>query len=201
MAPIEVVDPELLPGQLQIPADWSKTFGRTAPLVVEIGCGGGRFIIGQAEAHPEWNFAAIERAGEYFRILKQRVVRRRLANMCVLRTDAADLIASCFPDECVATYHVYFPDPWPKKRHHKRRIFTADSCRHLRRTLARGGTLYFATDHADYYAVVAPLLREVLEVREHAGPWQDAPTGRTNYEIKYMREGRPIHRLVATRVL
>jgi tRNA (guanine-N7-)-methyltransferase len=199
LAVAEPLDPELTPGQLSVPVDWARVFGRAAPVVVEIGCGGGRFIISQAEAHPEWDFVAIERAHDYFKLLKQRAVKRRLANLRVLRTDGGDLVTSCFADRSVTTCHVYFPDPWPKKRHHKRRLFTDSFCAHLRRTLAPGGTLCFATDHEDYFAEILPRLRAVLEVSEHPGPWEDAPRGRTNYEIKYLKEGRPIFRLVARR--
>ena len=199
MAAPERLDPELLPGQLSLPADWTKVFGRAAPLVVEIGCGGGRFIVSQAQTHPDWNLLAIERANEYFKLLKERIAKRRLTNIRVMRTDAADLVAACFPDRCVSIYHVYFPDPWPKKRHRKRRLFTEAFCAELRRTLAPGGTLFFATDHPEYYREVLPLLRAVLDVTEHPEPWEDAPAGRTNYEIKYLRQGRPIYRLVARR--
>ena len=199
MAAPEPFDPELVPGQLRVPVLWARVFGRTAPVAVEIGCGGGRFIISQAEAHPDWDFIAVERAHEYFKLLRQRAAKRRLPNLRVLRTDGGDLVASCFADRSVTTYHVYFPDPWPKKRHHKRRLFTDSFCAHLRRTLVPGGTLFFATDHGDYCAEILPRLRAALEVVEHSGPWEDAPHGRTNYEIKYLKEGRAIFRLVARR--
>jgi tRNA (guanine-N7-)-methyltransferase len=188
LAAPEPFDPELVPGQLSVPVRWARVFGRTAPVVVEIGCGGGRFIISQAEAHPDRDFIAVERAHEYFKLLKQRAAKRRLANLRILRTDGGDLVSSCFADRSVTAYHVYFPDPWPKKRHHKRRLFTDSFCAQLRRTLVPGGTLFFATDHGDYYAEVLPRLRAALEVVEHPGPWEDAPQGRTNYEIKYLKD-------------
>jgi tRNA (guanine-N7-)-methyltransferase len=166
---------------------------------VEIGCGGGRTIIGIAVARPAENFLAVERAGEYYRVLRDRVTRRALSNMRISRLDADYLIARFFPDECVREYHVYFPDPWPKKRHHKRRLFTEQFCADLRRTLIPGGVLYFATDHQDYYQEILPRLQAVLAVREHPERWEDGPQGRTNYEVKYLREGRPIYRLVGTK--
>ncbi|MCY3021207.1 MAG: tRNA (guanosine(46)-N7)-methyltransferase TrmB [Planctomycetota bacterium] len=186
------------PAELGEPADWARVYGRPGPLIVEIGCGGGRTIIGMAVAHPEWNFLAIERAGEYYRTLRERVTKRGLANMRVTQLDAAYLINRFFPDASVREYHVYFPDPWPKKRHHKRRLFTEQFCADLRRTLIPGGVLYFATDHQDYYQEILPRLRAALSVQEHPEPWEDAPEGRTNYEVKYLREARPIYRLVGT---
>src|SRR5258708_30093204 len=74
------------------PADWSKVYGRSAPLVVEIGCGGGRTLIGMAEAHPEWNCMGIEQAGEYFKIFRERAQKRAMPNLRLSRIDAAYLI-------------------------------------------------------------------------------------------------------------
>jgi len=182
------------------PADWAAVFERAAPLVMEIGCGAGRTLIGMALQRPECNFLGLERAGEYYRELRARVDKRKLSNMRVARIDAAFLIQHYVADGAVSEYHIYFPDPWPKKRHHKRRLFNDAFCADLRRTLAPDGVLYFATDHQDYYAEILPRLRKVLAVTEHPEPWDDAPLGRTNFEVKYMKEGRPIYRLVGGRV-
>ncbi|MCZ7649367.1 MAG: tRNA (guanosine(46)-N7)-methyltransferase TrmB [Planctomycetota bacterium] len=189
-------DPQLVPGRLPLPLDWSEIFGRRAPLAVEIGSGGGRFIIGEAERKPDWNFVGIEPSGEYFYVMKERVAKRSLANLKLVRTDAVDLIASVFPDACVDHYHLYFPDPWPKKRHRKRRVIRPEFVAHVRRTLKPDGALYYATDHFDALEDALPVLREGLRVEEQSGPWPDAPEGRTNFEIKYIRQGRPIYRFV-----
>lgn len=194
--PADAYDPEIFPGQWPLPLSGEAVFGRRGPLVVEIGCGGGRFLIRQAELNPASNFLGLERAGEFFRLLKERVAKRRLPNMRVCRNDAADLLGTCLGEASVAVYHLYFPDPWPKKRHRKRRLLSPEFCAHLRRTLAPGGTLYFATDHAGYLEEALPNLRAALDVTEHPGPWEDAPEGRTNYEVKYLKVGRPIWRFV-----
>jgi tRNA (guanine-N7-)-methyltransferase len=182
---------------LPAPADWNAVFGRTAPLVVEIGCGGGRTIMALAGTHPEWNCMGIERCGEYYRIMSDRAERKQLANFRCARIDAAFLIRRYFQDATVAEYHIYFPDPWPKKRHLKRRLFNAEFCAQLQRTLAPGGTFWFATDYKDYYDEIRPLFSEYFAVEEHPQPWPDAPLGRTNFEVKYMLQGRPIYRLIA----
>ena len=187
------------PAAMSEPADWSAIFGRPGPLIVEIGCGGGRTLIGMAVARPQENFLAVERAGEYFRILRERVARRALRNVRVTQFEAEYLAGRLFPDECVREYHIYFPDPWPKRRHHKRRLFSEAFCAHLKRTLVPGGVLFLATDHLDYYREMLPRLQTVLSVREHPEPWEDAPQGRTNYEVKYLKAGRPIYRLVGTK--
>jgi tRNA (guanine-N7-)-methyltransferase len=175
--------------------EWKTIFGRACPVCVEIGCGGGRTLLGMALAHPERNFVGLEHTSEYFSILCERVTRRGLCNLRISRVDAALLLHYFIPDASVQEYHIYFPDPWPKKRHHKRRLFTEEFCADLRRTLISGGVLYLATDHAEYYTEILPRLRAVLAVTEHPGPWEDAPAGRTNYEVKYLREGRAIYRL------
>jgi tRNA (guanine-N7-)-methyltransferase len=192
-------DCEVPQAQLSTPADWSTVYGRQAPLVVEIGCGGGRTITGMATSHPEWNCMGIERAGEYYRLFRERASRRNLPNLKIARTDAAYLIDRFFADNSVFQYHIYFPDPWPKKRHHKRRIFSESFCASLRRTLQPGGTLFVASDHHDYYLELLPRLQAVLPMQEHPGPWEDAPEGRTNYEVKYIKQGRPIYRCLAVK--
>lgn len=190
---------ELIPARLGDRPDWGAVFGRPGPLVVEIGCGGGRTLLNLALARPERNYVGVEQAGDYYKVLRERVHRRGLPNLKTARLDAAYLLSRFFPDACVGEYHIYFPDPWPKKRHHKRRLFRPAFCSDLRRTLLPGGVLFFATDHRDYYEEILPLLRAVLRVEEHPQPWEDAPEGRTNFEVKYLKEGRPIYRLVATR--
>jgi tRNA (guanine-N7-)-methyltransferase len=185
------------PAELGEPADWGKVYGRPGPLIVEIGCGGGRTSIGMALARPSENVLAIERAGEYYRILRDRVTKRALPNLRVSQLEAEYLIARFFADACVREYHIYFPDPWPKKRHHKRRLFSETFCADIKRTLIPGGVLFLATDHIEYYQEILPRIQAVLPVQEHPEPWEDAPLGRTNYEVKYLREGRPIRRLVA----
>ncbi len=88
--------------QLGEPIDWTRIYGRGGPLVVEIGCGGGRTIIGMALAHPEWNCLGIEQSGEYYRILQERAQRRALPNLRVMRIDAAYLVNRFFGDASVA---------------------------------------------------------------------------------------------------
>jgi len=190
---------ELTPERLGDNPDWAGVFGRPGPLTVEIGCGGGRTIINMALEHPEWNCMGVELAGEYYRVLHERVGRRDVPNMRISRLDAAYLINRFFPEGCVQAYHIYFPDPWPKKRHHKRRLFSEAFCADLCRTLTTDGVLNFATDHLEYYTEILPRLRAAMDVTEHPAPWEDAPEGRTNYEVKYIKEGRPIYRLIGRR--
>ncbi len=176
---------------------WDRFFENSGPVEVEIGCGKGRFIINSAMAYPHINYIGIERALRYFRIMKERVVRRELANVRLLRDDAEYFVERFIPDGAVSAYHVYFPDPWPKKRHRKRRLFNPRFIEEIVRTLAAGGTLDFATDYVEYYEEILDLLEasgrlDALEVI----PERVRELGRdlTNFETKYTAEGRAIHR-------
>ena len=176
---------------------WDRFFDNGRPVEIEIGCGKGRFIINSAVAYPEINYIGIERALRYFRIMKERVVRRDLTNIRLLRDDAVYFVERFIPDGAVSAYHVYFPDPWPKKRHRKRRLFNARFLEEIIRTLATGGTLDFATDYVEYYEEILAL----LEVSEGLAALEETPervrelgSDLTNFETKYTAEGRAIHR-------
>lgn len=176
---------------------WDRFFDNGRPVEVEIGCGKGRFIINSAVAYPEINYIGIERALRYFRIMKERVVRRDLTNIRLLRDDAVYFVERFIPDGAVSAYHVYFPDPWPKKRHRKRRLFNARFLEEIIRTLATSGTLDFATDYVEYYEEILAL----LEVSNGLAALEDTPervrelgSDLTNFETKYTAEGRAIHR-------
>ena len=164
---------------------------------VEIGVGKGRYLLDRAAAEPEAAFLGIEVARKYQRILVRRARRRGLGNLAAIHGEALGVLATALPRRFAGAVHVYFPDPWPKARHHRRRLFDPDSLDLVLDLLAPDGALYFATDHVEYGEVVEEILRSSpdLDVRVHPGPW---PGGaRTNYEAKYEKEGRPIRRLVA----
>jgi len=169
------------------------------PWEVEIGFGKGHYLLARAAESPERRFLGIEVAGEYFRLVARRLERRRLGNVLLLGGEALALLATRLPSGFAARMHVYFPDPWPKKRHLRRRLLAPGSVDVVLGALAPGGCLEFATDHPDYGAVVRDLLagQPGVEVAELADGWPGGP--RTNYERKYVVEGRPIVRLVVWR--
>jgi tRNA (guanine-N7-)-methyltransferase len=162
----------------------------------ELGFGKGRFLLARAAAHPERRFLGVELAREYFRLAAGRLARRGLANVALLRGEALAILATALPRAFAAAIHVYFPDPWPKSRHHRRRLFSPASIDLLAGALASGGELCFATDHLDYGAEVRRLLAAYpgAELEEPDAGWPEGP--RTNYEAKYVAAGRPILRLV-----
>lgn len=169
-----------------------------SPWELEIGFGKGRHLLRRAAESPERRFLGIEVAGEYFRILVSRARKRRLGNLLAVRGEALYLLSAVLPREFARAVHVYHPDPWPKARHQKRRLFDPETVDLVLGALEPGGTLYFATDHLDYGDTVAAILASQpgLALRRHDAGWPGGP--RTNYEAKYVAEGRPILRLEVT---
>ena len=175
--------------------DWERTFGRLGPVEVEIGVGKGRFLLAAAAARPEVDLLGVEWANEYLRIAEERAAKRGLSNVRFVRADAREVVCRAIPDRSVSVYYVFYPDPWPKKRHHKRRFFQAASVDHLARTLVPGGSLHVATDHDEYWTVIETLLDShpfFVRLPEFGGEGfplpADAPL--TNFEAKYEVQGR-----------
>jgi len=185
--------PEDLDGKI----DFVRLFGRSAPIHIEIGTGRGTFILNQAKAHPLLNFLGIEWANKYYRYSVDRIGRWNLTNVRIIRTDAAAFVADFLPDDSVDCFHVYFPDPWPKKRHHKRRFFNNANTEHLLRCLKTAGRLRIATDHADYFEQIKNVIAAQADRVEKVDflPTEGADAGEwvgTNFERKYLKENRPI---------
>ena len=178
---------------VSVPLRWHEVFGRDVPTEVEIGSGKGRFLLELAAQHSERNFLAVERAGKYHALCCQRTVKRRLGNVRLLRTTAADLLFRLLGEGSVASLYVLFPDPWPKKRHHKRRLITPEVMAAVARILEPDGRLLIKTDHADYAAVIRSVLTNVpgLEPIDASLAFADLPL--SGFEHKYKVEGRPIH--------
>ena len=165
---------------------------------VEIGFGKGRYLVRRCQEDPGRRFLGIELAAEYSQMLVERARRRGLANWVALRGEALYLLSAVLPAGFAAAVHVYFPDPWPKSRHHKRRLFEPETVDLVLGLLRSGGRLLFATDFLEYGELVAEILESYpgLRVERRNRPWDEGP--RTNYEAKYELEGRPILRLEGT---
>jgi tRNA (guanine-N7-)-methyltransferase len=174
------------------PADLGTLFGRRAPVELEIGTGKGRFLLESAAAEPGRNWLGLEVEPEYCALVRLRAARRGLPNVKVEPLDGREFVIRRLPPASIAALHVYFPDPWPKKRHRKRRLFTPEFSAAAARAIAPGGLLRVASDHEDYWREIEGLLEaEPLLVRlapEETGPWSSG----TNYERKYAASGRPV---------
>ena len=145
-----------------------EVFGRMAPLVLEIGSGMGDTTVAIAKAHPQADFIAVEVHGPGVGALLNAIERERLGNLRVIRHDAVEVLEHMIGDGTLAAIHVFFPDPWPKKRHHKRRLVRPDVAALLARKLAPGGTLHAATDWTDYAEQMQAVLaaESLLEAAE-----------------------------------
>jgi tRNA (guanine-N7-)-methyltransferase len=179
--------------QVGIPLSWPELFGREAPTDVEIGSGKGKFLNELATLRPERNIVAVERSAKYHRLCCDRAARRGLENVRLIRTTGEDLLFRLLAASSVDTFYVLFSDPWPKKRHHKRRFFKPENVSAMQRALAPGGLLLVKSDHEDYSTVIeevlggAPGFIAVDPTRAFA----DLP--QTGFEKKYLVAGRRIH--------
>jgi len=186
--------------QVSVPLRWPELFGREAPTDVEIGSGKGKFLNELATANPERNILAVERSAKYHRLCCDRAARRGLTNIRLLRTTGEDLLLRLLDEASVANFYVLFPDPWPKKRHHKRRLFTTEIVAALSRALVVGGRLLVKSDHADYAEEIGNVLADAPGLRS-IDP-EDAFAGLpvTGFEHKYAIEDRKIHVFALARI-
>ncbi len=185
--------------------DFDRIFGRCAPVHIEVGSGRGTFLVNQAGAHPEVNLLGIEWARRYYRYAVDRIGRRRLSNVRLIRADVAVLISDNVSDNSVDCFHIYFPDPWPKRRHHKRRFFNDTNMTQLLRCLKSGGSIRLATDHAEYFEQIQAVISARGDILEPVDflPTAGADTGEwvgTNFERKYLRQQRPIYALAVRKI-
>jgi tRNA (guanine-N7-)-methyltransferase len=164
-------------------------FGRRAPIEIEIGAGKGEFIIERAAEFPARDFIAVELSATITRVLAVRCGRARLDNLRVVRMDARTLINLMLADASVSAFHIYYPDPWPKERHIKHRLFTPTLAAGLFRTLEPGAIAYVATDVRDYAAEIFPMMLAAGFVRAvEAAPGAE----RTGFARKYVAAGKPV---------
>jgi len=199
------IDPTLdLSGHLttlaELPHPWNAQaiFGRQAPLEVEVGSGKGLFLQSAAIAAPQRDFLGIEIAARYARFAAARLARLALTNAMVVHGDAQRLFDELLPDQSLAAVHVYFPDPWWKKRHHKRRVMNERFVRNVARTLAPSGTLHFWTDVRERFDATLELIRRETAL---AGPFPVAERAaqhdldyRTHFERRMRLSEKPIYR-------
>lgn len=171
------------------PPDLAGWFGRVAPLEVDLGSGDGGFLLRYAPQHPDHNFLAVERLLGRIRKLDRKAPRLGLTNLRALRVDAAYLVRYLLPADSVVAVHLYFPDPWPKKKHRARRLIQPGFVADLHRVLAPGGTVYLRTDDADYFA-------QMREVFGAAAGFAEVPTPPelravlTDFEEEFQAQGR-----------
>ncbi len=186
------VSARIFPDSWLVPIPLARYFPREQPLEVDVGCGKGRFLLARAAAHPDVNHLGLDRMLKRVRKVDRKIYSRGLDNVRLLRMEAYYAVTYLMPPAAVRTYYIFFPDPWPKKRHLFNRLFDARFLDAVHRTLAPGGALHFATDHEPYFEPVRDLLRADARFREIA-PFVLAPEERTDFELLFLPQ-KPIGR-------
>jgi tRNA (guanine-N7-)-methyltransferase len=184
-------------------ADWPAVFGNDRPVQIEIGSGRGTTLMLLAKLFDQHNFLGIEWAREFYNYAARRIAYWKIDNVRMLRTDAREFIIDRVPTASVSAIHAYFPDPWPKERHHKRRLFMDEFCRNAARVLIAGGKILVATDHEEYFGQIRKTLLAVPALREGDADVLHGVSlaGLTsNYEAKFLKAGRNVFRLAAEKV-
>jgi tRNA (guanine-N7-)-methyltransferase len=201
--PLEELASYLLPdvprGTTGPPIVWRDLFGNDHPVEVEIGFGKGLFLATAAAAQPDTNFFGVEIVRKYQLYAATRLAKRRLTSVRVACADGRALLKERVAPGSVQAVHVYFPDPWWKARHRKRRVFTPDFAHTAGAVIRPGGRLLIATDVEAYFGVMTQIVRELgAAFRDLSRPLPAEPTHDmdylTNFERKFRKEGRPIYR-------
>jgi tRNA (guanine-N7-)-methyltransferase len=178
-------------------------FGNTRPLELEIGTGKGTFLAEESHRRGDVNFIGLERAHRYWRHASDRLRRRECWNARVVLVDASYFLAEFIPEETIHAVHVHFPDPWPKKRHHKRRLIQPRFVTQIERVLTSGGRLQVVTDHDDYFAHIEGAIRaSSLALSEYVPPASADGEGLlagSNFERKYHRLGKTFYAIAAVK--
>jgi tRNA (guanine-N7-)-methyltransferase len=184
------------------PATGLALFGNDRPVELEIGSGKGTFLLAESGERPDANFLGIEYARRYWIFAADRLRRAGRVNARVVHAEAAAFLREFVPDESLSAIHVYFPDPWPKTRHQRRRLVNAPFLHLLAAKLKPGARLSIATDHLEYFGRIVAALRAAplkeVDFQRTSAALETESVG-SNFERKYHREGRRIYKVAATK--
>jgi tRNA (guanine-N7-)-methyltransferase len=197
---------ELIPESYVAPLDLETIFGRNAPLRIDLGCGDGSFLCALAQRMPEKNFLGIERLSGRIRSAARKAAT--INNVRLLQMESSYAARYLLPAGSVETFYLLFPDPWPKRRHYRRRIVTPDFLRSIHTALEENGTIYIATDHLDYFERMKDIARAnpdfTVEAPFDLRSRDGGPDGRvlplTKFERQFRAQGAAIYWLELRRV-
>jgi len=180
--------------------DWKATFGNENPVEMEIGFGKGWFLLNATQANPGINYFGVEIVRKYQLFTATRLAKRNLNNVKVACGDAKKFVESGIPHGSLDKVHIFFPDPWWKSRHQKRKLFCPVFVQNLPSVVKPGGIIYIATDVPEYFVDITELFQEKhpsLKAEEwgEGSPLSVVPEHLTNFEKKFVSQGKPIHRV------
>ena len=194
---IEILSPNFIPAQLiETGISWPQIFGNDNPLALEIGCGTGHFIVARAQQQPDINFIAIDIYNKGCWKTCKKIDARHLTNIRVMRSEAAYLLETGLAPRSLQAIYINCPDPWPKKRHRKRRLINRDFLQLALLRLTPGGDFYFSTDVADYARDVAALLEgDVAFMNQNHQAIVNCLPGypSSKYMQRFIEQGQSIH--------
>jgi len=185
----------LKPGNPRETIDLEKEFNRPKPvkLEVDLGCGKGRFLITRALAHKNTCFLGIDHRQTRILKVERAAFRLKLDNIRLLCAENYLAVEHLIPPQSVSVYYIFFPDPWPKRRHHRRRLFDARFLNSIQRTLYPNGTIHIATDYLDYFSIIKNILAADSRFAE-CKPFVPPENERTNFELVFLGQNKPIWR-------
>lgn len=194
---IEINSPLFLQVDAEKQIDWKAVFGNDNPVALEIGCGIGDFIAKTSQDRPDINFIAIDYYNKGCNSTCRRLDKLGIKNVRVLRVEAREFIAGHIPANSLAALYINCPDPWPKKRHRKRRLVSSQFMDFVRGYLRPGADFYFATDFEDYGEDVAQFMAAQAGYSNMLAPdlsrFDIEGYHRSKYMLKFMSEGKNIH--------
>ena len=166
-------------------------FEKEQPIEIDIGCGKGRFLLSRAASHQQTNFIGIDRMNGRLGKLDRKFIRAEYNNVRLIKMEAAYVITELLPADVISTYYIFFPDPWPKRKHHRRRLMSSEFLDAVHRTLKTGGEINFSTDHLDYFEAGRKLLRADKRFEE-IETFQRSESEKTDFELIFTNQGLPI---------
>jgi len=176
------------------PIEWTALFGREAPVVLDLGCGNGRFLIGSALERPELNHLGIDALPVVIRYARRRGNQRGLRNLKFAVGGAFEFLRDLVAPSSVREIHCYHPQPYIEPHRASRRLIQPHFLFYVHRSLEPGGLFVVQTDHPDYWSYMKQIVRYFFEFHEQQGPWPNHPEGRTRREIIARKQGLTVYR-------